>query len=126
MSQVSMIFGVAPAIAPIIGGWILGWGHWSAIFWFLVAFALLLLLAVSVALPETHPPHLRLSPAPRRLLRDYWAIFANPRFQRLAASGAFNFSSLFLYIASAPARSEGRRVGKGCVRKCRTRGSPFH
>ena len=103
MSQVSMIFGVAPAIAPIIGGWILGWGHWSAIFWFLVAFALLLLLAVSVALPETHPPHLRLSLAPRRLLRDYWAIFANPRFQRLAASGAFNFSSLFLYIASAPA-----------------------
>jgi len=103
MSQVSMIFGVAPAIAPIIGGWILGWGHWTAIFWFLVAFALLLLLVVSVALPETHPPHLRLSLAPRRLLRDYWAIFANPRFQRLAASGAFNFSSLFLYIASAPA-----------------------
>src|SRR3546814_3516989 len=64
---------------------------------------LLLLLVVSVALPETHPPHLRLSLAPRRLVRDYWAIFANPRFQRLAASGAFNFSSLFLYIASAPA-----------------------
>jgi len=103
MSQVSMIFGVAPAIAPIIGGWILGWSHWSAIFWFLVGFALLLLLAVSTSLPETHPPHLRLSLAPRSLLRDYWAIFANPRFQRLAASGTFNFSALFLYIASAPA-----------------------
>lgn len=103
MSQVSMIFGVAPAIAPIIGGWILGWAHWSAIFWFLVGFALLLLLAVSVWLPETHPPQLRLSLAPKRLLRDYWAIFVNPRFQRLAASGTFNFSALFLYIASAPA-----------------------
>ena len=103
MSQVSMIFGVAPAIAPIIGGWILGWGHWSAIFWFLVGFSLLLLLAVSVALPETHPVEMRLSLAPRRLLRDYAAIFVNPRFQRLAASGTFNFSALFLYIASAPA-----------------------
>ncbi|GAA3929616.1 multidrug effflux MFS transporter [Luteimonas lutimaris] len=103
MSQVSMIFGVAPAIAPIIGGWILGWSHWSAIFWFLVGFALLLLLAVSTSLPETHPPQMRLSLAPGRLLRDYWAIFANPRFQRLAASGTFNFSALFLYIASAPA-----------------------
>jgi DHA1 family bicyclomycin/chloramphenicol resistance-like MFS transporter len=103
MSQVSMIFGVAPAIAPIIGGWILGWGHWSAIFWFLVGFSLLLLLAVSVALPETHPVEMRLSLAPKRLLRDYWAIFVNPRFQRLAASGTFNFSALFLYIASAPA-----------------------
>jgi MFS transporter, DHA1 family, multidrug resistance protein len=103
MSQVSMIFGVAPAIAPIIGGWILGWGHWSAIFWFLVGFSLLLLLAVSIALPETHPVEMRLSLAPRRLLRDYAAIFVNPRFQRLAASGTFNFSALFLYIASAPA-----------------------
>ncbi|MFC3659859.1 multidrug effflux MFS transporter [Luteimonas notoginsengisoli] len=103
MSQVSMIFGVAPAIAPIIGGWILGWGHWSAIFWFLVGFSVLLLLAVSVALPETHPVEMRLSLAPRRLLRDYAAIFVNPRFQRLAASGTFNFSALFLYIASAPA-----------------------
>src|SRR3546814_9547648 len=98
-----MCVGVAPAIAPSIGGWILGCGHLTAIFWFLVGFALLLLLVVSVALPETHPPHLRLSLAPRRLVRDYWAIFANPRFQRLAASGAFNFSSLFLYIAPAPA-----------------------
>jgi DHA1 family bicyclomycin/chloramphenicol resistance-like MFS transporter len=103
MSQVSMIFGVAPAIAPIIGGWILGWGHWSAIFWFLVGFSLLLLLAVSVALPETHPPQMRLSLAPKRLLRDYWSIFVNPRFQKLAAAGTFNFSALFLYIASAPA-----------------------
>ncbi|TWI01105.1 DHA1 family bicyclomycin/chloramphenicol resistance-like MFS transporter [Luteimonas cucumeris] len=103
MSQVSMIFGVAPAIAPIIGGWILGWGHWSAIFWFLVGFSLLLLLAVWIALPETHPPEARLSLAPRRLLRDYVAIFVNPRFQRLAAAGTFNFGALFLYIASAPA-----------------------
>ncbi|MGV8930493.1 MAG: multidrug effflux MFS transporter [Luteimonas sp.] len=103
MSQVSMIFGVAPAIAPIIGGWILGWAHWSAIFWFLVGFSLLLLLAVWLALPETHPVEARLSLAPKRLLRDYWAIFINPRFQKLAAAGTFNFSALFLYIASAPA-----------------------
>jgi DHA1 family bicyclomycin/chloramphenicol resistance-like MFS transporter len=37
------------------------------------------------------------------LLRDYVAIFVNPRFQRLAAAGTFNFGALFLYIASAPA-----------------------
>src|SRR5690606_39178773 len=34
MSQVSMIFGIAPAIAPIIGGWMLGVGRWPLIFWF--------------------------------------------------------------------------------------------
>jgi DHA1 family bicyclomycin/chloramphenicol resistance-like MFS transporter len=73
------------------------------IFWFLVAWALALLAATWLGLPETHPPAQRLSPQPSRLLRDYWAIFANPRFQRLAAAGTFNFSALFLYIASAPA-----------------------
>ncbi len=103
MSQVSMIFGVAPAIAPIIGGWILGWQRWPAIFWFLVAFSLLLLVATWWALPETHPAEARLSLAPKRLLRDYFAIFLNGRFQRLAAAGTFNFGALWLYIASAPA-----------------------
>jgi DHA1 family bicyclomycin/chloramphenicol resistance-like MFS transporter len=102
MSQVSMIFGIAPAIAPIIGGWILGWNRWPMIFWFLVAFSLLLFIATWIALPETHPPSARLSLAPKRLLRDYVAIFVNPRFQRLAAAGTFNFGALFLYIASAP------------------------
>ena len=119
MSQVSMIFGVAPAIAPIIGGWILGWSHWPAIFWFLVGFSLLLLAATWLMLPETHPAEARMRVAPRRLLRDYFAIFLNPRFQRLAAASTFNFAALFLYIASAPAfvldllRMNGRALGEG-------------
>ncbi len=103
MSQVSMIFGIAPAIAPIVGGWILGWSHWPMIFWFLVAFALALIAAARAMLPETHPPAARLKFVPRHLLRDYAAIFVNPRFQRLSAASAFNFAALFLYIASAPA-----------------------
>ena len=103
MSQVSMIFGIAPAIAPVIGGWILGWSHWPMIFWFLVAFSTALLLATWRALPETHPASERLAPRPRELLRGYAGIFLNPRFQRLAAAGTFNFGALFLYIASAPA-----------------------
>ena len=73
------------------------------IFWFLVAFALVLIVATWATLPETHPPAARLKFVPRRLLRDYAAIFVNPRFQRLAAASAFNFAALFLYIASAPA-----------------------
>lgn len=103
MSQVSMIFGVAPALAPVIGGWILGVAHWPAIFWFLVAFSIVLIVATWRALPETHPPQARLPLAPKRLLRDYVAIIVNPRFQRLSAAAAFNFAALWVYIASAPA-----------------------
>nr|WP_082113105.1 multidrug effflux MFS transporter [Pseudoxanthomonas suwonensis] len=103
MSQVSMIFGIAPAIAPIIGGWMLGAGRWPLIFWFLAAFSLLLLASTALWLPETHPRESRMPLRPGRLLRDYVAIALNPRFQRLAAAGAFGFAGLFLYIASAPA-----------------------
>ena len=103
MSQVSMVFGIAPAIAPVIGGWILGWERWPAIFWFLVAFSLLLLAATWFALPETHPVAERTPLRAKPLLRGYWSIFANARFQRLAAAATFNFGALFLYIASAPA-----------------------
>ncbi|MHC9086523.1 multidrug effflux MFS transporter [Luteimonas sp. RIT-PG2_3] len=103
MSQVSMIFGVAPAIAPIIGGWLLGWGRWPLIFWFLVLFSVALLMATWRWLPETHLQGARMPLKPARLTRDYIAIALNPRFQRLAAAGAFNFCALFLFIASAPA-----------------------
>jgi len=103
MSQVSMIFGIAPAIAPIIGGWILlGGGDWPLIFWFLVVFALVLLAATGKWLPETHPVEARTALSTRALLRSYLQMGTNPRLLRLAAAGAFNFSGIFLYIASAP------------------------
>lgn len=103
MSQVSMIFGIAPAIAPIIGGWILGWSAWPMIFWFLAGFSLVLLVTVGAWLPETHPKEVRLRVSPRYLLRNYFAIVTNSRFQRLALAGSLSFGGLFLYIASAPA-----------------------
>jgi DHA1 family bicyclomycin/chloramphenicol resistance-like MFS transporter len=103
MSQVSMIFGIAPAVAPIIGGWLLGWQRWPGIFWFLAAFGLGLVAVVWRGLPETHPPAARLPLEARPLLRGYVGILRRPRFLRLTLAGALNFGALFLYIASAPA-----------------------
>jgi DHA1 family bicyclomycin/chloramphenicol resistance-like MFS transporter len=103
MSQVSMIFGIAPAIAPIIGGWILGWSQWPVIFWFLAAFSVVLLLVTWLGLPETHAKEARLPLRAKSLVRNYLAICFNPRFQRLAAASSFNFAALWLFIASAPA-----------------------
>jgi DHA1 family bicyclomycin/chloramphenicol resistance-like MFS transporter len=103
MSQISMIFGVAPAIAPVVGGWILGWSSWHMIFWFLAAFSVVLLLVTAFALPESHPPEKRLPLHPRVLLRGYENILKNSRFRLLALAGTANFGALFLYISSAPA-----------------------
>lgn len=103
MSQVSMIFGIAPAVAPIIGGWLLGWHRWPAIFWFLALFGVVLWLSVMFWLPETHPRERWRSIKPRSLWRTYAAILGNAQFRRLSLASAFNFGALFLMISSAPA-----------------------
>jgi MFS transporter, DHA1 family, multidrug resistance protein len=102
MAGVSMIFSIAPAVAPIIGGWIIGFAAWPWIFWFLALFSLALLVAVALLLPETHPVAQRTPLAPRPLAAQSLAMLRNPLFLRLALAGGFNFGALFLYIASAP------------------------
>jgi DHA1 family bicyclomycin/chloramphenicol resistance-like MFS transporter len=117
MSHVSMIFGIAPAIAPIIGGWIVGWSRWPANLRFLAALAALQLVVTAYVLPETHAVEARVRLRPTALLRNYLGILGNPRFVRLSIAGALNFGALFLYIASAPAfvldlmRLDGRQFG---------------
>ena len=103
MSNITMIFGIAPAIAPVIGGWILGWQGWQAIFWFLLLFAGVLWTITFVALPETHPQANRIAFRPSTLLHNARTMLGNPTFVRLALSGTLCFNALFLYIASAPA-----------------------
>lgn len=102
MSQVSMIFSIAPALAPIVGGWILGLGDWHAIFWFLAAFSVALGLLVWRELPETHPPERRLPLRAGLLLGNYLAMLGHRRFVWLVAVTTLNFAALFLYISSAP------------------------
>ena len=103
MSMVTMIFGLAPAIAPILGGWLEIWFGWRSVFAFLVVFAGALCLASYRRLPETHPAAKRQPFAPRPLLRAYLRLLGTGRFLLLTSSVAFNFAAFFLYISSAPA-----------------------
>lgn len=102
MGQVSMIFSIAPAIAPIVGGWILGFGDWHDIFWFLAAFSVALGALVWRVLPETHPPPRRLPLRAGVLVGNYVAMLRHRRFLWLVAVTTLNFAALFLYISSAP------------------------
>lgn len=103
LSTITMIFGIAPAIAPIIGGWILGFASWHGIFWFLALWGAAIWLAVLAWLPETHVPDRRRAFHPAQLWHGNLAMLRNPAMRRLALAGSFNFGALFLYIASAPA-----------------------
>jgi len=102
MSNVSMIFSIAPAIAPVIGGWLLDAAGWHAIFWFLVLFSVVLWTTTFLALPETHPVDQRTQFRPSTLLHTNRTILGNATFVKLALAGTMNFNAMFLYIASAP------------------------
>lgn len=102
MSQVTMIFGLAPAFAPVVGAQLVLVGGWRGIFVFLVVFALLLVAATLAWLPESHPPERRQPLAPRVLLAGWRHITGDRGFWALAISGTLNFGALFLYIAAAP------------------------
>jgi len=103
MSQITMIFGIAPAIAPVAGAFLLRAGGWRGIFWSLAIFATLLALVSAWWLRESHPISQRHPFAPETLLQTYRRIGLEPRFCALALTAAMNFGALFLYIASAPA-----------------------
>jgi len=103
MSQVTIYFGIAPAIAPIVGGWLFVHADWHAIFWFLALISLMLWLAVWRRLPETLHVSERQAFRAGNLFRGYLQLLSDPRFILLALASGVPFNGLFLYVLSAPA-----------------------
>lgn len=103
MSQVTIYFGVAPAIAPIIGGWLFVHAGWHSIFWFLTGVGVTLWIANFKLLPETLHVTQRQPFNVRNLMQGYWQLGASPRFLLLALASGVPFNGMFLYVLSAPA-----------------------
>ncbi len=103
MSKVTLVFSIAPAIAPIIGGALLNTLGWRSIFWVLLLWVLIVLAWSTRYLAETlHPSH-RHALRPRVLWRNYTSVLAKPEFTMLALIPTMNFAAFFIYIAAAPA-----------------------
>ncbi len=102
MSQITIFFGVAPAIAPVVGGLIVGYLAWPAIFWFMAGIGIALWLINWRALPETLPAAQRQPFNLAQLWRGYRELLLDPRFMLLALASGVPFNGLFLYILSAP------------------------
>jgi DHA1 family bicyclomycin/chloramphenicol resistance-like MFS transporter len=102
MSQVTIYFGVAPAVAPMVGGFLLVHAGWHSIFWFLGAVGIVLFALNWKLLPETlHASHKQPFNS-GNLLRGYWSLASNPRFVMLALASGIPFNGMFLYVLSAP------------------------
>lgn len=103
MSQVTIYFGVAPAVAPIVGGWLFVHAGWHSIFWFLTFVGAALWIANFKLLPETLHADLRQPFNVRHLMRGYWQLGSSPRFLLLALASGVPFNGMFLYVLAAPA-----------------------
>ncbi len=102
MAMVTLWFGIAPAIAPIIGGYFFVWFGWQSIFWLLTGFTALLLISSAYTLHETLPLSARQSFRPRALFAGYREVGMNIPFILLSLAMGLNFNGFFLYFMSAP------------------------
>ena len=102
MSQVTIYFGVAPAVAPMVGGFLFVHVGWHSIFWFLTAIGVVLWAANYKLLPETLHLSQRQSFNARNLLSGYREMGSNPRFMMLVLASGIPFNGMFMYVLSAP------------------------
>jgi DHA1 family bicyclomycin/chloramphenicol resistance-like MFS transporter len=98
MSLITLIFGLGPAAAPIIGGWVHALFGWRA-----AVLGLSMLIFTARRLPETHPPERRAPLHLARLARQNLAVIRHGEFLLLASASALSFASLQVYVGSAPA-----------------------
>ncbi len=101
MATIQMLFGIAPAVAPIIGGALLGFS-WQSIFVFLAIYAAISLWAAVKFLPETMPPEKRLTLSAKNVLTSYKTIFSDAEFAKLCISLGAVFSAFFIYVLGSP------------------------
>jgi DHA1 family bicyclomycin/chloramphenicol resistance-like MFS transporter len=103
MAAISMIFGIAPAIAPVLGGWIHVWLGWRFVFGFMVVLGVTLVVVSYLLLPETHPSERRAKLDVVSLGRTLGRIASNRQFMMIAFALGITFSAMITFIGAAPA-----------------------
>jgi DHA1 family bicyclomycin/chloramphenicol resistance-like MFS transporter len=97
-----LVMGLAPILAPLVGGQLLVIAGWRAIFWTLAGFGVACFLAVLFWLGETLPPERRAVGGIGSALVAYARLLANRRFLAFALTGSLAMSGLFAYITGSP------------------------
>jgi DHA1 family bicyclomycin/chloramphenicol resistance-like MFS transporter len=101
MATIQIIFGIAPAIAPMVGGLLLGIS-WQAIFIFLIIYSVLITIFSVNFLPETISKHNQLPFNFESVLNRYKDLLIDKNYIFLILAVSFNFSAFFLYVLSSP------------------------
>ena len=102
LSTLMLIMGVAPIIAPTVGGLVIGAFDWEAVFYILAAFAIIMLVLITYVLPESAKPNHTTSLRPKNILLEYVSILKNREFFIFAVARGFTMGCLLSYVSSAP------------------------
>jgi len=102
MSRVMLLFAIAPAIAPVIGGWLHDMFGWHSVFLFLALVAAALFLMIWLGTGETLAAEKRQSIHPLAIARSYARALRHRHFLALVFCFALMFSGFFIYVAGAP------------------------
>lgn len=102
LSTLMLIMGIAPIIAPTIGGFVIQHYHWEMIFFGLAGFAALMLFNVIFILPESSKPNRATSLHPLPVLREYIGIYKQRDFFVFSTARGFVIGLLLGYVAAAP------------------------
>ncbi|AHC80673.1 MULTISPECIES: multidrug effflux MFS transporter [Pseudomonas] len=100
-SQLMLVMGLAPILAPMLGGVLVNVAGWQSIFLALSLFSAGCLLAVSLGLPESLPEHIPRQPL-SGAMRQYLRLFADRVFVGHALTGGIAIAGMFAYIAGSP------------------------
>ncbi|AJQ49219.1 MULTISPECIES: multidrug effflux MFS transporter [Pseudomonas] len=100
-SQLMLVMGLAPILAPMLGGVLVNLAGWQSIFLALSLFSAGCLLAVSLGLPESLPEHMPRQPL-SGALRQYLRLLADRVFLGHALTGGIAIAGMFAYIAGSP------------------------
>ncbi|WP_160108434.1 multidrug effflux MFS transporter [Pseudomonas izuensis] len=100
-SQLMLVMGLAPILAPMLGGLLVNTTGWQSIFLALTGFSALAGLAVAFGLPESMPAHLPRQPL-TGALRQYGRLLKDPVYLGHALTGGIAIAGMFSYIAGSP------------------------
>ncbi|HET8993033.1 MAG TPA: multidrug effflux MFS transporter [Rhodococcus sp. (in: high G+C Gram-positive bacteria)] len=97
-----LVSGIAPIVAPLIGGAIVLSVGWRAVFWFLAAMSVLMLVAIVVFVPESLPADKRKAGGIGAMARELGTVLRDRVFLGNMLAHTFAFGVLFAYISASP------------------------
>lgn len=102
MSFVMLVTTIAPLVAPMVGGAVLVWFSWHAIFWILALVALLASLMIGLFIRETLPADRRQPFHLRTTLGNFATLFRHKRVLSYMLASGFSFAGMFSFLSAGP------------------------